>query len=62
MKKNMKKKAYIQPLMLTEQIETEQFIAISATGTNLEDLGVDNDTPTDAEGHSRLLLFSIDED
>ncbi|MBR6827719.1 MAG: hypothetical protein IKM76_06110 [Prevotella sp.] len=55
----MKKTAYIKPLVEVTQIETEQFIAISATETNIEGLGIDNE-PTDEEGRSRLL-FLFDE-
>lgn len=55
----MKKTAYIKPLVEVTQIETGQFIAISATETNIEGLGIDNE-PTDEEGRSRLL-FLFDE-
>ena len=55
----MKKTAYIKPLVEVTQIETERFIAISATGTSIEGLGVENE-PTDEEGRSRLL-FLFDE-
>ena len=54
------KKAYFKPLVEVTQIETEQFIAISATDTSIEGLGVDNDNPTDEEGRSRLLFLFDD--
>ena len=54
------KKTYFKPLVEVEQIETEQFIAASVTGTSIEGLDVINE-PTDEEGRSRLL-FLFDED
>jgi hypothetical protein len=54
----MKKIAYIQPAIEMMVAETEQFIAGSPTGTNIEGLGI-SDTPADAseEGRARQLLF-----
>jgi len=52
----MKNKAYIQPIVDVEQIESEQFIAVSLTDTSLDDLGINN-IPTDAEGHIRALTL-----
>lgn len=57
----MKKKAYFKPLIEVTQIETEQFIAGSVTGTSIEGLGVDNENPTEEDGRARLL-FLFDED
>ena len=55
----MKKTAYIKPLVEVTQIETEQFIAISATDTSINGLGVDNE-PTEDEGRSRLMFIFED--
>ena len=56
----MMKKTYFKPLVEVEQIETEQFIAASATGTSIDGLDVINDEPTDEEGRSRLMFLFED--
>lgn len=53
------KKAYFKPLVEVTQIETEQFIALSATDTSIEGLDVINE-PTEDEGRSRLMFIFED--